>query len=111
MLEGVDPIYNFENYPLELKYRLQTAATEAKNNLIASKETRKLKYDKKYKCHFINFKQGDKVMIKNDDKNIKMEANFKGPYVIIKDKNSNIVVKIDNKLVEVHKNRVKLYYS
>lgn len=30
LLDGVDPIYNFENYPLELKYRLQTAATEAK---------------------------------------------------------------------------------
>lgn len=33
----IDPLHNFENYPLELKYRLQQASNDARNNLMVSK--------------------------------------------------------------------------
>ncbi|KAG5862306.1 hypothetical protein JTB14_017304 [Gonioctena quinquepunctata] len=41
LTDAIDPLYNFENYPLELKYRLQTACSDAKYNLLESKAKRK----------------------------------------------------------------------
>lgn len=41
ILENVDPIYNFESYINELKFRLQTAWKDIKNNLMESKIKRK----------------------------------------------------------------------
>lgn len=104
----IDPLYNFDDYPLELKYRLQAACNDARNNLLVSKTKRKEIYDKKTKR--INYKLGEKVLLKNDTGN-KLEPLYKGPYEIAEDKSPNVVLNIDNKLVEVHKNRVKLYYD
>lgn len=101
-----DPLYNFDNYPLELKFRLQQACHDAYDNLIASKNKRKLMYDKK--CNSVNYSIGDRVMLKNNSGN-KNDPLYTGPYSIIENKSPNVVIKIDNKLVEVHKNRVKHY--
>lgn len=104
----IDPIYNFDEYPAELKYRLQQACHDARNNLIASKVKRKDRVDKQAKT--ISYSPGNKVMLKNETGN-KIEALYKGPYSIVENKSPNVIIKVDNKLVEVHKNRVKLYHS
>lgn len=104
----IDPLYNFEDYPKELKYRLQQACHDAKNNLIASKVKRKERFDKQAKT--MNYNPGNKVLLKNEIGN-KMEPLYKGPYNIVENKPPNVVIRIDNKLLEVHKNRVKLYHS
>lgn len=58
----IDPLYNFEDYPAELKYRLQNAWQDAKNNLISSKEKRKFHFDKKSKI----YKVGDLILLRNN---------------------------------------------
>ncbi|KAH9639409.1 hypothetical protein HF086_002098 [Spodoptera exigua] len=44
--DNVEPLYNIENYPLQLKYRLQLAHADAKNNLLLNKHKRKEIYDR-----------------------------------------------------------------
>lgn len=107
--QTVDPLYNFDNYPLELKYRLQQASLDAKNNLLVSKEKRKNYFDQNISSNR-NYTLGDLVLLENKVQN-KMEQLFKGPYEVIRDISPNIVIKTDNKEVTVHKNRVKPYYK
>lgn len=107
VLESNEPIYNFDNYPIELKYRLQQAWDDAKNNLMTSKSKRKSKHD--VNSSNIKYKLGDKVLLRNNAGH-KMDAIYNGPYNVVEDKCPNIIIKIDDKLVEVHKNRVKLYH-
>lgn len=104
----VEPLYNFDSYPSELKYRLQVAWQDARNNLVVSKLKRKEIYDRKSK--FVDFKLGDKVLVKDMLGN-KCNSLFKGPYEVIKDNKTNLVIKVDNKNIEVHKNRVKIFRS
>ena len=108
-LNAVDPMYNFDNYPIELKFRLQNAWKDARNNLIESKVKRKEKYDNKC-CNTRNYHFNDKVMLKSEVGS-KLEPLYRGPYKVIKEKPPNVTLKIDNKLVEVHKNRIKPYYK
>lgn len=42
----VEPLYNTDDFCLDLKYKLQVALRDARNNLLACKEKRKDKYDK-----------------------------------------------------------------
>lgn len=108
LINRIEPIYNFEDYPKELKYRLQTACYDARNNLLASKHKRKELYDRNSKV--IKFLVGDKVLLRNTSLS-KSDPIFKGPYVVVEDTDPNVRIKIDNKVVEVHKNRVKRYYN
>lgn len=104
----LDPLYNFDDYPLELKYRLQQACYDVQNNLIVSKNQRKDRYDRK--SNIVNYKVGDQVLVTNETGN-KMQPLFKGPYEVVEVNSPNIKISIDNKLIEIHKNRVKLYNS
>lgn len=108
VLNQLNPLYNFDDYPLELKYRLQQACHDARSNLLESKNKRKDRYDTK--SRIVNYKVGNKILLKNEIGN-KIEPLFKGPYEIIEIKSPNVVIKVDNKLLEVHKNRIKLYNS
>jgi hypothetical protein len=103
----LEPLYNFDDYPKELKYRLQHARNDARSNLLQSKQNRKEKFDKK--CRDKTYKVGDRVLVTNEARTNKLEALFKGPYDIVEDKDPNVVINVGNKQVEVHKNRVKLY--
>lgn len=106
LTNGIEPIYSFDDYAYELKYRLQTACSEAQSNLVNSKTRRKERYDKC--CKKVDYDIGNKVLVKNETGN-KLTTLYKGPYRIEEIKSPNIVIKVDDKLVEVHKNRVKLY--
>lgn len=105
---GIDPLYNFDDYPLELKYRLQVACNDARDNLVTSKTRRKELYDRN--INKVNYKAGDQILLKNES-GTKLEPLYKGPYEVVEEKSPNIIIKIDNKLVEVHKNRIKMYLS
>lgn len=108
VLTGRDPVYNFDNYPIELRYRLQEACKEAQHNLIASKGHRKEKYDVKSKP--MTYECGEKVMLRNSA-GTKREAIYEGPYTVLSVEAPNICLDIKNKPVVVHKNRLKKYYS
>lgn len=105
---NIDPLYNFENYPLELKYRLQQACNDAYNNLMDSKIKRKERYD--VKSRSVSYNVGDKVLLRNNSGN-KTEPLYKGPYVVVEERPPNIILSIDNKIVECHKSRIKLYFE
>jgi len=109
--EFIDPLYSFDDYPIELKYRLQTACADARENLIESKTKRKTNYDQK-RSNISNqhFQKNDLVLVKNIVTS-KMDEIFKGPYSVVKDEHPNIVINVNNEEVTVHKNRVKKYNS
>lgn len=110
--DEIDPLYSFDNYPLELKFRLQQASADAKQNLIDSKINRKIRYDNsKNNISNVRYNIGDLVLVKNDNSTNKLEELFKGPYSVIKDEGTNIVLKDNRKEVTVHKNRVKKYFQ
>lgn len=108
LTKSVDPLYNYDNYPLELKYRLQVSQTEARKNLLNSKQVRKSRYDR-----YVNpqlYKPGEKLLIKNETGN-KLSTLYSGPYIVIRDLCPNVEVIIDGKKDIVHKNRTKPCYN
>nr|CAH7715334.1 unnamed protein product [Callosobruchus chinensis] len=105
----VDPCYNFDNYPNELKYRLQTACNDSRNNLILSKQHRKEKADQ-HRCSSY-YSLGEKVLGHNSGSESKLEPIFKGPYIVLEDRDPNVILDVNGKQVEVHKNRIKPCYE
>lgn len=102
----VEPLYNFDYYPYELKYRLQITQKEARDNLLKSKQSRKIYYDKY--TNPISYKVNDLILVKNETGN-KLCPLFSGPYTVINDKPPNVEILKNNKVELVHKNRTKLY--
>lgn len=106
LCQNVEPIYNFDNYVSEFKYRLQKAQSDAKSNLIKSKQIRKENYDKS--INPIVYKSGDFLLLKNETGS-KLDTLYLGPYVVIEDLVSNVKINMNGKIVILHKNRTKLY--
>lgn len=103
----VEPLYNHDSYPLELKYRLQASQSEARNNLINSKLLRKCYYDT-----YVNsttYKPNDQLLLKNETGN-KLTSLYSGPYRVIRDISPNVEIEINGKSDTVHKNKTKPYY-
>lgn len=104
----IDPIYNFESYPFELKYRLQTSQKEARDNLISSKINRKMRYDRN--TNPVLYKPNDLILLKNKTGN-KFQSIYSDPYTVVKECTPNVEIMKDNKLYLVHKNRAKRYIN
>lgn len=102
----VEPLYNHESYPKELKFRLQLSQKEARDNLIKSKIIRKEKYD--LGKNPIVYKPNDLILVKNEVGN-KLESIYLGPYKVLKDLSPNVEIDINGKSMIVHKNRTKFY--
>lgn len=103
---NIEPLYNYDNYPLELKFRLQKAHNDARIKLLESKNKRKVYYDKK--SHPIQCKVGDRVLLKNQIGN-KLDKIYTGPYEIVEIDPPNVIILKNNKNYIVHKNNTKLY--
>lgn len=106
LIKTVQPLYNPDNYALELKYRLQIAHKDAKENLLKSKELRKKYYDKL--SNSVTYKKDDLVLIKSETGK-KFDNLFKGPFKVIEDDGVNVKLEIDGKIDLVHKNRTKIF--
>lgn len=105
---GPDPLYNFDDYSCELKYRLQTAWKIAKDKLIDKKEKSKKQYDDK--VNYETFDIGEKVLLRNETGDTKTKSLWLGPFVILKIPSlENSTIKIKNKEVTVHNNRLKRF--
>lgn len=101
-------LYTYDNYVDQLKYRLNKSHEIAKNNILDSKQKSKITYDKKVKNPLYNV--GDKVYLENNKSRQckKLSSNYLGPYEIIEiHDNQNVSLKIKNKIVRIHKNRIK----
>lgn len=102
----VEPLYNSDSYPLELKYRLQRALQDAKNNLLKGKMLRKIGYDKN--AYSVKYKENDLVLLKNQTGN-KLDAIYLGPYRVIEEITPNVKISKGGKEYITHKNNTKLF--
>lgn len=108
LTNSVEPLYNHDSYPLELKYRLQVSQAEARKNLISSKLVTKRRYDTY--VNPVKYKPNDKLLVKSETGN-KLTTLYLGPYKVIKDVSPNVEILINGKREIVHKNRTKPYYD
>jgi hypothetical protein len=104
----VDPIYNIDEYYLELKNKLQITGLDAREFLQKAKESRARKANSKLAIRI--FQPGEKILLKNEQRN-KLEEVYSGPYHVVQDRNPNVLIKIKNKEILVHKDRIRNYYS
>lgn len=102
----VDPLYNFESYPKELRYRIQSSQKEARDRLIQNKVIRKTKYDRN--INPITYKENDLILVRNEVGN-KFDSIYLGPYKVIKENSNNVEIMKNGKTDVVHKNRTKLF--
>lgn len=108
LTDKIEPVYNFDNYVHEARYRLHYALKHARNFLKQSKINNKIIYDKK--ANPINISIGDQVVLKDETRN-KHESLYTGPYVITKIDSVNVEIKNinNNKTKLVHKNNIRKY--
>lgn len=100
----IEPLYNPDDYRLELKYRLQIANRDAKENLLKNKEKRKQNYDKN--VNQIKYIPNDMLLVKNETGG-KLEPLYNGPYLVVEEQESNVVILKNGKVEIIHKNRTK----
>lgn len=101
-----DPVYNFEAYDKELKFRLQEAHKRAFHFVEKAKAISKSNFDKTAKPQLI--KVNDRVYLK-DEAAHKLSSIYKGPYQVLElDDTGNCKLQIGNKSITVHKNRLKI---
>lgn len=105
---SIEPLYNVDNYSLELRYRMQVAYKDARENLLKTKMDRKSEYDKK--VNTVTYKKDDQVLVKNESGS-KLDCLFEGPYTVISDVGPNVIILKNNKQEIVHKNRTKRFIT
>lgn len=107
-LKSPEPLYTYDNYIKELKYRMQISHKLAKENIIQSKENSKIHYD--IYTNPVKFVKGDLVLLKNENKKGKLTPSWLGPFEIeniLSDENS--VINVGRQSKTVHNNRLKRY--
>lgn len=100
----VEPIYNFDNYAKDMKFKFQTMTKLARHLLERSKFLSKQQYDKK--CNVTKFNIGDNILALSNKH--KLDNVYDGPFKIINISEQNITA-IDektNKTKNLHQNRI-----
>lgn len=105
-VKEIDPIYNFDCYISELRYRLQIAWKDAKEELINNKHNYKLRYDNK--CYVKTIKIGDQVLVLNNARKNKLDPYYSGPYIVKALDLPNIIIECKGKDKTIHVNNTKL---
>ena len=101
----VDPLYNYEAYDKELKFRLQTSQKRAAEMLEKAKKAAKIRYDLKSNPQSI---QVNDMVYLRDESSHKLDSIYKGPYQVLEvSDNGNCTIKTNKNNQTVHKNRLK----
>lgn len=101
-----EPMYNYDLYSKEMKFRLQKTLNKATEYLELSKCLRN--EASQIVSNPSNLKIGDKVLITNVNRK-KLDPLYKGPYTIIDVENVNCIIIDDyGNTQKIHKNRLKL---
>jgi hypothetical protein len=105
--------YNYDDYLIELKSRLQTAHDVAKQKLIDAKQKSKEYFDTK--INEIKLSVGDKVLLYDETgrrgRSKKLSNQWIGPYAIIGIDKVNAIIKKGKRVQKVHVNRLKPFYE
>lgn len=108
--------YNYDNYTYDLKNKLQNGYKIARENLLKAKEISKNYYDRNTKV--VDFAVGDKVLLEKKNKSSpkgvkgkKLGSLYDGPFDVVSIVSpENTEIKIGNRLVVVHNNRIKKFF-
>lgn len=86
----IDPVYNYDNYYTELKFKLQYVGNKAKVLLVKSKHRRIAKQAEI--TNPINIKLGAKILLKTEN-NRKLDKVYNGPFEVITIIHPNVKIK------------------
>lgn len=103
LLTKIQPIYNFDNYVQVTRRTLQIAYDKARKLLDRMKVNNKKFYDKK--INPVEISVNDKILVRKEPYN-KHESMYAGPFVVVSVNEPNISFKVNDKIIEIHKNRV-----
>ncbi|KAL4082984.1 hypothetical protein QTP88_028314 [Uroleucon formosanum] len=78
VMKPPEPRYNYEDYHLELKQKLQVSHQIARDRLLEQKQKTKEHYDQK--LNQITVHVGDRVLLKNNARKGKLSPKWLGPY-------------------------------
>ena len=101
-----DIVYNYDDYLLDLKYKLQFTQHKAKQNIIHNKEISKSYFDKTQNP--IVLSKGDQVFLDHIPTGTgqKLQILRKGPYEVISCTSKTATISVKGKQCTVHKNRL-----
>lgn len=101
----IEPIYNYEQYYSELKFKMKTAAQRTQELINKAKLKRQQNQENIAKPSSI--KKGDYVMIENENRS-KLDKIYKGPYKVTEINHPNVTIFDDNKnqYYTIHKNKL-----
>jgi len=104
--------YNYDDYVMELKGRLQSSHEIARQRLLCGKERSKEYYDKG--SEFPTIQVGQKVLIFDETvrrgRSKKLSPQFIGPHDVLAVERVKVVIKRGRNTQKIHVNRVKPYY-
>ncbi|CAI6368288.1 unnamed protein product [Macrosiphum euphorbiae] len=101
-----EPRYNYEDFHVELKQKLQVAHQIARDRLLEHKQKTKETYDQNQNQIIIHV--GDRVLLKDNARKGKLSPKWLGPYEVIELKaNENVTLQKDRRRVTVHKNLIR----
>lgn len=102
---NLDPIYNYDSYYTELKFKIQSTIAKARKLLEKSKVDRVHKQITE--INPIHISKGETVWLKNENRR-KLDKVYLGPFEVIAIDDPNVIIrnKIHNETQKVHKNRV-----
>lgn len=103
--DRIDPVYNFDLYSKELRYKLQKSHEIVKQKLLEQKQIRKEINDRS--INPLQIKIGDIVYLQKENRR-KLDSFYSGPYKVksITEPNCEIINLQTNQLSLVHKNRL-----
>ena len=109
---SIEPVYNYEDYLNELKFRIKTAAQIARSSLLNSKLKSKTYYDKRKNTRPKDFQVDQLVLLKNEVRKSKFDPIWLGPYKVIDTPTSeNTNIKIGRHIKTIHNNRLRCFKS
>lgn len=110
LMGKVDPVYNADDYCIELRYKMQRMHVAVRANILEAKNMSKKYYDKTVHKSKI-FSIGDKVFLKKEGRKGKLDEVWSGPFDVLETKGVNTTIKNDGKTMVVHNNRLKLCHN
>jgi hypothetical protein len=106
------PQYNYDDFLVELKSRLQTAQQTTRERLITATYKSKEYYKR---AEELQIEVGDKVLLYDENvqrgRSKKFCSQWLGPYEVISKKGANATIKKGKRIQNVHLNRLKLSIS
>lgn len=105
--QAIDPLYNYDSYMKEIKYKMQCACKVARDNLL---ETKNKMLNNQTGINPILLEVGDKVKVNNLQRENKLSPLYVGPFTVVKVIDPNVeLIDSKNKKIIVHKNRVNKF--